>query len=256
MPQADSVDTAKPSRRRFLLTAPLAAVATGKIAVECDVELRRLGLEFQHATELLDQAERQLEDLETLTAGTEPKEPAALRLRRTDNLKVDLDRGEGHERWYGARAIKALRSAPRTKREFTGTDADWNSLPGGENGPLKPHELAAWDRFYADVPDPVAQARADEIVAAWNRWQSDRARWRFSTGLAAAEDRVDDLDRQVVDLSERIRSAPVGGIAGLIVKAKVAAWCRGGHEIVDQATGRGDKVAFTIVSDLLAIGRA
>lgn len=62
---AASTDMPQPSRRRFLMTAPAAAVAVGKIAHIADAELLHLGAELERAWERQREALKAFEGVDT-----------------------------------------------------------------------------------------------------------------------------------------------------------------------------------------------
>ena len=239
------------SRRALLaasagsLAGPSATVAPVLASTErADVELIALGRRWQPLADACHAAMDRTWEAEERVVHPEP--PEALFLRRGD-LPLGLGTHElrGDRFWYGKR-IADLRTKPRTRQSW--------SLPEDGSDDVLPR----W------VPDPLAQARADEIVAAWDQWHAERKAVEDAAGLTAAqaeENRCDEVERAV---RLRILSTPARTIEGLIVKARVAAWCNSSPEAVQDNTREAiaaedisdDALAWGLVSDLLQLAGA
>jgi MoxR-like ATPase len=160
------------------------------------------------------------DEAETREWGLRPERPAALKIRRADWYdRVSIKHLSG---WYDEDTVEELRIIPRTRRNFTGTRADWKELPDGSNGPLTDEEKAQWETVHARVPDPRAQARADAIVAAWDAWQAELERARIVSGAKAADELYLAISEQNDELLLRIINTPASSVAGAVAKARCA----------------------------------
>ncbi|MDP4026846.1 hypothetical protein Q8W71_30060 [Methylobacterium sp. NEAU 140] len=72
-------------------------------------------------------------------------------------------------------------------------------------------------------PDPRAQARADAIVAAWDGWQEQIRQARAAVDLDALEAAWDAATAARDAVLQRVRETTARGLAGLAVKARIAA---------------------------------
>ena len=142
----------------------------------------------------------------------EPEMPGELRVWQNDWLYNSIPRprtipladGTALRLSYGPREIETLRASPCLCVVVGGTQGEPRQ-GGGRT-----------------VPDPAAQARADAIVAAWDRWQAEiRERkeelnlFDLLSEMCAAEDRRQDILRRVLSIAAQ-------SLAGLGVKARVA----------------------------------
>jgi hypothetical protein len=129
----------------------------------------------------------------------EPPKPEALRVQSGDR---DLDLPVPREwnpdlkenvraDWYTGSEVRKLESKPRTKRR-----------------------LVKW------VPWPEAQARADEIVAAFRSWQSECEAVRCSVGLDDTNAVPDAFSEKIKPLEERIIEMPAKTLEGFRAKAR------------------------------------
>lgn len=114
-------------------------------------------------------------------------------------------------RWYAVESADAERRYLRRRfwcfEERIATEA--NSVPAG-------------DTIARRVPWPEAQARADEIVAAWDQWQADIAAAHRTSGYAEAIECATHLGDEVFALEHRIRALTPRTLAGLAALAKFA----------------------------------
>jgi hypothetical protein len=146
-----------------------------------------------------------------LTEDLNARRPAALKFLSTDTVYFEgtVDQAPG-QIWYAPYQVIALRRAPRMKLDFLGTDAERSTLSIEETRKR---------RLWAVVPDPVAQARADEIIAAFDGWELGRDSHRSEIGLDAAEQRGKDLGNACSDLYESILNIEPKTRRGLAVLA-------------------------------------
>ncbi|MGN7126314.1 hypothetical protein [Methylorubrum thiocyanatum] len=114
-------------------------------------------------------------------------------------------------RWYAVESADAERRYLRRRfwrfEERIATEAD--SVPAG-------------DTIARRVPWPEAQARADEIVAAWDQWQADIAAAHRASGYAEAIECATRLGDEVFALEHRIRARTPRTLPGLAALAKFA----------------------------------
>jgi len=240
------------SRRHFLRagTAAVAISATAApVAVAAshpDAELLALGRQWEESAAALDAnrtafdaAEERIEQIEIL-------EPEELFQQPQDFSLGLIDAHTRHDgrRWYVYDRIDDLRTKPRMKQ-------DWSQVTKGPKG----------EQFCAWVPDPKAQARADEIVAAYDRWQAALAKAEEDSGLAAAEAEHRRLETINSDLRERIALMPARTIEGLAVKARIYAWFLDGMDQIEseferqvETNGPTDEtIMLAMVRDLLRL---
>jgi hypothetical protein len=92
------------------------------------------------------------------------------------------------------------------------------------------------------MPSPAARARADEIVAAFDKWEKQCE--RKPREYRAAKRANDARETQLWALERKIRDTRAHSLAGLIAKAQK------GRELDDDET-----FAEALVADLLALGK-
>lgn len=167
------------------------------------------------ATNALDAAYSRYQEM-----GGKPKMPEALLCRDGDwdlglhSFAGYPDRSE--ERQYPRSAVVFLKQSPCRKRFETirpGTVAEGFSqeeIDRGQANVLKVHY----------EPWPEAQARADEIVAAWDGWVAEEARRREVSGVRAAEKLDKEHHRLYRAAASRLARTPAHTMEG--IKAKVA----------------------------------
>jgi hypothetical protein len=145
-----------------------------------------------------------------------PDRPVALYVQKIDwTLHMPYGRGDTFETVrdgkrafaYTQQAVEELRSMPRTRADFTKLTGDKKTgwTPGRK-------------------PDPKAQARADEIVAAWDEYTAALREARERSGYAEAREAVFDLAGELKELEERIAGIPATTPQGLLFKAKMVAF--------------------------------
>jgi hypothetical protein len=122
------------------------------------------------------------------------------------------------------RHVDLLRAKPRRRR----TQAYWKVVHSAGR-PSTMLEISE-DEFANASPDvevidnhvmrpcPVAQARADEIVAAWDSWIDECNRTADATALSAVEDAFEDACDEVRRCIDLITAAPAMTMEGLRVK--------------------------------------
>ena len=225
-------------RRTFLqgLAATVAIPATVSAraadATEPDAELIALGQEWATSREQLDAAWEAHEDACDRWDGGPP--PAAeLFVRKFDSpLSYSAVRYNADKvRWYGRpEIVERLRNLHlEAVPEIHRTD-----------GTLQPA-----------VPDLKARARRDEIMAAYERWQADRAVVAEACGLTAATARTDAEIEVNSAVRRRIIKTRATTLAGMLVKARVAAHCHGGIEEMEQNAFNGSPTDEALMCSLV-----
>jgi len=96
-------------------------------------------------------------------------------------------------------------------------------------------------------------ARKREIVAAWDYWHKALAAMADAFGIAELRPQRDRALARARKVGEQIMRIPACGVAGVIVKARVARWCNG--ETIEYATGEFNdhNVVDSLIDDLLAM---
>jgi hypothetical protein len=91
-----------------------------------------------------------------------PEPPVELKWRPGDPVGYSIVHIHGQRKCLCDRAdIARVRSEPPTRREFVGTDDQWE-----ENGCTTEPKNDSFKHLFVEVPDERLQARMDEIVAA------------------------------------------------------------------------------------------
>ncbi|MET3485986.1 hypothetical protein [Methylobacterium sp. 1973] len=171
-----------------------------------------------------------------------PPLPEALFLRQGDHAlglgKYATGRGDGDE---DDRPRYCHEGGKTELRGWRRRHWKWERQPGvGEDG--TPDGTMIERR----VPWLEAQARADEIAAAWDRWTTEEKAARETSGYAAAAREARRLGTVVGKIEREIEDATPSTLEGLAVKAR--------H--IQRATQRGDEVADAaalIVRDILVL---
>lgn len=109
---------------------------------------------------------------------------------------------------------------------------------------------------------PEAQARADEIIAAWERYLADDAAAWEASGYSAADDAHGETVSRIADLERRIARGSATTPDGLLVKARIAAAtvdAAAGIEaeiasMIANRTTPSDFIALSLARDLIALG--
>jgi hypothetical protein len=100
------------------------------------------------------------------------------------------------------------------------------------------------------VVDKAAQKRADEIVAAFDRWQEEIERVKEASGYAAAERESSDLFDQLYSLAGTILALPIEALDGLVAKAVVQAWLQRGADMPEDEMPLEEVAGRAIARDL------
>ncbi|MCJ2031264.1 hypothetical protein MKK50_18010 [Methylobacterium sp. J-043] len=140
-----------------------------------------------------------------------PEMPAALLWRENDHdLKLIWEattRSDGQV-WFWVRG--------RAETELRGQQMRVRNVPVGPGD--KAHSGAT--HVTKKVAWPERQARTNEIVAAWDRWQEEIAEVERASGYTAAAERVAQAGGRMVALEEEIRGMAPRTLAGLAALAR------------------------------------
>lgn len=238
----------RPTSRRAILgalaAAPvvsvpvLAALPAAAGEPHPDAALLALGAWFEAAETAYRAACRRAEEIEA--AIVLPEKPAAIYAAEGDDAlglaRYAAERDDGRHWYIVGRADASPKPGLRQPRlrlaERDATPAD--GLPA--------HSTVA--RY---VPWPEAQARADEIVSAYEAWVAERDRIDVESGLEAANRASDALGEELSDIEAAIEDATARTLDGLRVKARMA------RRDLDQGFQINEALHESLIRDLLAM---
>lgn len=181
-----------------------------------DADLIALGHAFDAATvrhreacDALDAADNRAEPLM-------PERPACLLLRAED-APFCLRRLHCHPEVLQGRPVTADDIEWMTR--CPASHEVWVDAPPGSKG---------WNMVPGKVPQivpwPEAQARIDEIVAAWNAWYAEQDRVMDEAGVTEARDIADEASDTAATLAQQAAALPARTLAGVWVKVRIAAF--------------------------------
>jgi hypothetical protein len=188
-------------------------LAFSEPAVEADAELLRLGQQFDAARK------REIAACEACNAAQReadrhmPERPACLVYRASDaRLNVHQYRMmpealEGREAHH--------QDVERLRRIMPMTHEVLRPIRQGERSHID-HP----GRRFDIVPHPEAQARAEEIVTAWDAWHAERLRIHGEHYAGALDDAADEAGDAAATLAQRIAVLPALTAAGFRVKLR------------------------------------
>lgn len=237
---------AAPSRRavvRAFSVAPIAAVASpsalARPAVELqpDAELLALGIRFDAAEAAYRAACRRAEEIEFSIVL--PEKPAEIYVAEGDRSlgleRYAIERHDGRFWYLVPPADTPLHGLRRTHLRDEEVPATWQGM------------LSEHSTIIRRVPWPEAQARADEIVAAYDAWVAERDRIYVESGLAAANEAADALGDQLSEIEGEIEGAIARTLGGLRVKARMA------RRDLDVGRQINEALHESLIRDILAI---
>jgi hypothetical protein len=185
-----------------------------------------------------------------------PPRPEALRCRSADRALFDLPAGQELPQFYSARDVEKLRAEPRRRRVLRFFDNASGQMIAQED--IARRDPATVTEFYCRLVCPVAQARADEIVAVWNRYEDTCRAAKTTAGVydaAAAYERAAAALNATV---EKISAYRAKTLDGLRARAKIVAEWRSGN--LDSCDGglASDEAALALANlrDLAAVRAA
>lgn len=231
--------------RRALLTGGAAAIigagSTGVLASATHDPVIELAARATAAERAWLDADQRWEDLKEVYRDLKPAPPETL----FRNPRIDFDlrgaetiqHGDGRW-WYGKRrSIARLRATKQVKQDW----ANCERMPEGV--------LCGY------APDPKAQARADEIVAAWDTWSRACADIEMRIDLPVAEERARSLFEAYEDLRDELLHTSATTVAGVRAKACVGSGLFDPGVEFQDAEDETDaiRIALSVTRDLLAI---
>lgn len=98
---------------------------------------------------------------------------------------------------------------------------------------------------YQELLWPEAQARADEICAAFDRWKAEEDAAREATGIAALEGATAALGAEAARLEDAISAATALTVEGVRLQAEIALQCE--HHV------DGEERAWAVIRALLTV---
>jgi hypothetical protein len=191
-----------------------------------DAEIISLAVEYEQAKAAREASWKILDAAEARYV--QPEVPTALLVRRGDPLSFRPCRTHDGILWY-VNLVDSFRNGPVT-RSATADD--------GER---------------IEVPYPQAQARADEIVAAYDRWTADCEQARIECGQAAADEEDTRLYVRMWELHDQLIAMQPRTIAGIQAKARASQLRR---ELVEKGEecDADLQLLFSISDDVVRLG--
>ncbi|MGY4472852.1 hypothetical protein [Bradyrhizobium sp. USDA 3364] len=252
---------------RSVATLPI--VATSSIAhsasvTNADRRLLELAPRIAEIQALYDAAvEQENEAQQAYTPERKPMRPAALIWQPGDPVTYDrgddVPLGPPGRVWCLNSDIEQLRDNPLMRWEFVGTDEDWQR-----------EESHAWDhanrgpaseaaRFWTRVRDTKQQARADELMAALERWERALEHWerrdaklQRKLGIPRLQEKSEALLEQLSSLQEEMLELQATTIEGLRAKAVVLFNVLWQGDALDELSDTMDsKFILSLVGDLI-----
>lgn len=203
-------------RDELRLSALDAAIADPEALRAADADLIALGHAFDAATVRDREANDALYAAEDRAEPHMPERPAALFLR-VEDAPFCLRKLHCHP--------EALQGQPVTSSDIewmTRCPAQhevWIDAPPGSKG---------WNMMPGKVPQivpwPEAQARIDEIFAAWTAWEDEKRRVMNEAGVFDARDTTDNTSDAAAALARQIAAHPAHTVEGMRAKLRVAAF--------------------------------
>ena len=152
---------------------------------------------------------------------------------RVSARKVDA----AYETRDAASNLIRLPEVPDALRFRAETDATFIGAHQNVHPPHGYTDMGQIDRLRRGVA-AVHQARADEIIAAFDAWQAARRATEDACGYTAACEAHDAACAENRALRLRILALPAQGLDGLRAKAEVAVWCSGDERAMQENLNR------------------
>lgn len=227
-----------------ITVAPLPVVAASTGEAHRDAELIALWQKREAANREWLSASDRLEAARDAHHSVEWPEALAVQLGDDD---LGLARLANHERegrkWYWVGDLNAdphltPASKLRQPRLLTVTR------------PVCPEDNLPADaqRVVSSKPWPDAQARADEIVAAWDARQAEAARQNAINGYDAAVAHEHACEAALYDIESEIVAAEAHTVAGLAIKARLV------NVELERGFGPSDDLLRSITATLITLG--
>lgn len=191
----------------------LAPVAVAIASPVPDAALIRLDAEYRKAGERFHRSLERVVACEN--AANWPDRPDALRVQ-PDDRALGVGSRQANDDYYSGMDVEALRARRRTRR----VEYDFDSRTG-ERWPRGRAPEYVFETLVKAEPWPEAQARADEIVTAYDAYREAERQEEHRSGLTAAEDEADALSAELRRIESAIIAEPARTPRGLAIKAGV-----------------------------------
>lgn len=179
-----------------------------------DAALIALGIELDAAREREADADRDYEARADAAAAAVPERPVCLTFRESDH------------------PFK-LRQSVSHPAAMEGLPVDFDDVAWMRRAPIQHQVLRdarpgerGWSDYGGKVPEmqpwPEAQARADEIVAAWVAWRDAIHTVDVEHGIVEAEARGDQIGEEITTIVCRIAAIPSHTVEGMSIKLRAA----------------------------------
>ena len=207
------------------------------------------------------------DELEALEAALRAAKPSALKIREEDRT---LFPNSDTRRRFAAppkRAnaaknfdeddVEIFREGPRTRAVYhivnkaTGIKTEVAARPPGID-----FDEATCELHGSSVPYPEAQSRAEEIIAAWDRYNEASERLRDASASETAEDAYYDAVEKRQAIGDVIASTRATTLTGLKIRARIVAGIRtddDGECDEFEPTSVDEKMVAAILRDLIAM---
>lgn len=197
-------------------------LAMSEPEVEADADLLRIGRLFEAARE------REIAACKACNAASReaqkhmPGRPGTLLYRASDHALYL------HKHYTNPEYLDG--------REITSDDVEWVSRKRHVRDvrrPVRPEDKLPADAQFVvgQEPWPEAQARADEIVAAWEAWYAERNAVYAAHGLPRLEETADKAGDATAALAERLAAIPARTADGFRLKLRALAFYR--HSVLE-----------------------
>jgi hypothetical protein len=224
---------AKISRRAIMnMMVSAAAVAASSVAVaaheanEGDAELLALVKELSDWKPIYEQVSAAYQAVGDRLDALRPPRPSELRKRHMDFLNLrhwrhDISNDDARNCYFPDEIEKKLRGVQQVKWNWA-SDADteghkWEDIWDNEEAA----PVAAYKHLFKCEPDPKKQARADEILAAHDRYSAAVEAVKADIGYREAEKQLNEVYfERVLPLQERIADLEPQTLAGVRAKAQ------------------------------------
>ena len=269
------------TRRAFLRTVTAAVAATSTTVLptlaiasgadplrHASPEMLALMDKWRAAKRAYDEASAYFDAVYKQFRAKRPLVPAVLfateddpRLRMPEAGGIANLPEDSTDRYYTSPAIRVLRAKPRMREELV-----WEPIREGDTTFYLNTRATDGVRecgIYRGLPWPEAQARADEIVAAWDRYESETGAVAAATGYDKTDEVLDPLDDAYVEVVREVIAEPARNVADALLKFEVVrgqqSWLgdfeAGVRERLNTEGLSEDAMALVVVADLLALAQ-
>lgn len=241
--------------RRLLLTGTITALAgvaataysraqSHELDSHPDAQLLALGSGWKKAAAQFDASLDLVEKAEESFEAIKPSIPATLYAHPKDSEIISfLSKPQHRRRRYTGSDIKKMRNITRKEQRRDKVKI----VEGIFNLTAEPGYIFS----------SQARARMDEIITAYDQWQSDLNRAKYKSGLTYALAQKNIAQKCEQAFCDRIASLPAQTLEGLCLKARISVWKWGGLDILqtelDMVKIDNESMAWAIVRDLAAL---